>query len=398
MGLTRSTRTRTGLLVLALGVTACSAPERGEDGDLDSIGQAATKPELRASSWAKLWSDLPEDRSGVAHYQACQGEPFKFTLAFRNMGSAIWRDVAGQGDEVGSDVFLTTTSGKTDTLTGKKRFSVRWDANDWVRGDRKAKECTTKRGCRRTRFIHNGMKAKAPTVPGVYTSRWRMRDYSTHWDTPTGFGPKVALRVRVEHCPAPGECACKVTCSDGAKTVIWMNGGSQVDCESGAAMYCLPYEAVTSQFVPCPPPPVGGTGGTGGNVGTGDPNEVNVEAPPDGPGFWITDSDAGSAGSSGAGGSSGEGGSTGSGASSGTGGGWGGDDPGIGIDEVPEDPEWQDDGFDGVDEEISSGVIPAEDESGCSFSAKRARTPALMLAWLGALGAVLRRRRAQKAS
>lgn len=292
---------RAALGVLLLGAGACSSPDRA---DLDSAALGIESPQLRASKWVKLWSDLPKDHGTKAHYRACEGEAFRFTLSFRNMGSAIWRDEPGRGDAVGSDVFLETASGKPDRLTGKPRYSLRWNANDWVRGDRKAKECTMNRGCRRTRAIHDGIAARAPAAPGVYRSRWRLRDYSKAWSSAQGFGPKAELRVRVEHCPGPGECACKVECSDGSRTTLWLSGGSDSACKSQADLFCLPFEATVHQFEACTPPPDGGAGGHGGtgSGGAGSAGGVNAEDPPDGPGFWITDADlpAGGAGGSGA--------------------------------------------------------------------------------------------------
>ena len=376
---------RAALGVLLLGAGACSSPDRA---DLDSAALGIESPQLRASKWVKLWSDLPKDHGTKAHYRACEGEAFRFTLSFRNMGSAIWRDEPGRGDAVGSDVFLETASGKPDRLTGKPRYSLRWNANDWVRGDRKAKECTMNRGCRRTRAIHDGIAARAPAEPGVYRSRWRLRDYSKAWSSAQGFGPKAELRVRVEHCPGPGECACKVECSDGSRTTLWLSGGSDSACKSQADLFCLPYEATVHQFEACTPPPDGGAGGHGGtgSGGAGSAGGVNAEDPPDGPGFWITDADLPAGGAGGSGGASG------------AGGGWWGDDDdsGIGTDDVPDDSDYESDGFDGVAEEVHSGTIPVED--GCSLTGPARPEGHGALAALLALATALLRRSAQKAS
>ncbi|MBI3202934.1 MAG: hypothetical protein HYZ29_15455 [Myxococcales bacterium] len=373
------------VVALALGAGGCAS---SSEEDVASQELAAVKPELRASAWVKLWSDLPKERGAQAHFRACEGQPFRFTLSFRNMGSAVWRDEPGRGDEVGSDVFLETASGKADRLTGKPRYSLRWNANDWVRGDRKAKECTMSRGCRRTRAIHDGIDAKAPAQPGVYKSRWRLRDYSKAWSNPRGFGPKAELRVRVEHCPRPDECACKVECSDGSRTKLWMVGGSDSACKSQADLFCLPYEATVHQLETCGAP-AGGAGGSGGagSGGAGSGGGANAEEPPDGPGYWITDGDLPAGGAAGAAGGGGAG-----------GGGWGDeDDTGIGTDEVSDDPDYESDGFDGVAEDVRSGTIPIE--KGCAFiaSTRPASTGPLVVALLG-FCALLRRRPRQKAS
>lgn len=373
-------RPRTGLLALVLCLAACSTPGNDEGGeDLGAVELRASGTKLVASSWVKLWSDLPKDRSGLAHYRACLGEPFKYTLAFRNKGDAIWRDEPGRGKEPGSDVFLETANGKKDTLAGKKRFSLRWNSNDWVRGDRKARECTVDRGCRRTRSVHDGISATAPAKPGVYKSRWRLRDYSRAWDKPRGFGPKVELRVRVQWCPEAGECACNVTCSDGTKSVLWLNEGDDYQCKNSADYACWPAAATQHQFVPCVAPLDGGAG-SGGSSGA-----VNADEPPDGPGYWITDSDD----VVGVGGSGGTGGSGGSGSVE-----WwaDGDDPGVG-DDVSDDPDYEPDGFDGVAEEFEPGVVSADD-SGCALS-PRPSAP-LALVCLTAAGALLLRKRRSK--
>jgi len=380
------------LLVLALGLAACSAPGDGED--TEAISLAATTPKLIASKWAKLWANLPADHSGKAHYAACAGEDFRFTLRFRNKGSAIWRDVLGRGNKVGSDVFLETANNKTDALAGKKRFSIRWNLNDWVRGDRKAKECTVKRGCRRTRFVRDGIPATAPKKLGVFRSRWRLRDYSKTWNKPQGFGPKVEMRVRVVQCRPPDECPCKITCGDGASGVIY--NGSEGECSFDSEYFCVPYEVTSHQWFPCSSSS-GGSGGTGGGSGgtggasSGSGGTVggpNAEEPPEGPGYWITDSDDPTAGSGGSGGSSGAAGASGTPADE-----WWNDDddPGIGTDDVPDDPDYEPDGFDGVAEDVHSGVEPIDD-SGCALSAAHPRSSNLALLGFVVLATALRRR------
>lgn len=376
---------RVGLFALIWGLGACSAPAETTEDAEQAEAELTSGSDLVASKWMKLWSNLPKDRDSSAHYKCCQGQPFKFALSFRNMGSAIWRDVPGRGAKPGSDVHLETSNGKKSKLTGKVRYSLRWNANDWVRGDRKANECTTKPGCRRTRAVHDGISAKAPKEPGIYKSRWRLRDHSEVWGKdPVGFGPIAEMRLRVLDCPDYNECKCRVTCEDGSITTLYLLGGTEPQCEQNAELHCFPQAMKSFTFVPCTDPPDGGSGGSGG-VYNPNPGDVNAEEPPDLPGYWITDSEtAGGAGGSGggSGGTSGSAGNT----------WWGGsdEDTGIGVGQVPEDPDYEPDDFDGVAEDVQPGTVALED--GCSISAERERSAALGLAFLVAAGALFRRR------
>ena len=163
----------------------------------------------------KKWSNAKRHHGKKAHYQVCAGDSFKMAFTFKNVGSATWRDVHGRGNKVGSDVYLVTANGKKDRLTGKKRFSLRKNKNRSVRGDRKAKNCSNKNGCRRTTFTRTGLRATAPKKPGIYRSRWRLRDYSKYWGKKShGFGPKVELKIKVKKC-APKNCSCTITCDNG---------------------------------------------------------------------------------------------------------------------------------------------------------------------------------------
>ncbi|MCA9591730.1 MAG: hypothetical protein KC776_00425 [Myxococcales bacterium] len=369
-------RARAGFSVLLLCVVSACTLEVGQESDVSQVEQAATQKTLIAGRKVRLWSNLKRDR-GAAHYRACENQPFKFTLTFRNKGSAIWRDVKGRGDAVGSDVFVETANGKVDTLTDRKRFSLRNNLNDYVRGDRKAHECSTKRGCRNTRAIKGGMNARAPNKPGIYATRWRLRDYSKKWNGGQGFGPKPTVRIRVVHCdPAPENCGCTVECSDGTSTKLWSAIESDAMCKSVAEGYCKPADYVGHQFVECGQPITPGDDFPGGYAGS--PGDEDLEDPPNS--WWIDEEDP-----------SGSGGSGGSGAG---GGAWWWDDddedPGIGI-ELPDDPDYQPDGFDGVAEEPPRGSV-LESDSGCSASRSPAGSGLWTLAALGALGLVIRRR------
>ncbi len=218
---------------------------------------------------AKKSSNAKRFRGGKkANYVVCAGQPFEFSFTFKNKGSAVWRDVKGRGDSMGSDVFLVTASGKKDKLTGKTRFSLKKNANKKVRGDRKAKNCSSKNGCRKTIFVKGGIQAKAPKKPGIYTTRWRLRDYSKlHGKKSKGFGPKAELKFKVMSCTT-GACGCYVWCTDGEKKKVAAEESS-AQCKSvGTSMCGGPEKFLKHQYDPCPVDP--GTGGTAGSGGTGE--------------------------------------------------------------------------------------------------------------------------------
>ncbi len=235
----------------------------------------------------KKWSNAKRHRGKHADYVACAGQPFELTFSFKNTGSATWRDVLHRGKAVGSDVFLVTASGKPDALTGRKRFSLQNNANAQVRGDHKAANCISKDGCKKTRFVAGGMQATAPKKPGIYASRWRLRDYSQHWGKKShGFGPKVELRVKVVACePEPKKCGCRAFCSDGKSHSLAASISSADECKAVAQTFCGPGKYLDHAFAAC----VGGAppGGTSPGTEASEETETETEtesAPPSSPG------------------------------------------------------------------------------------------------------------------
>ncbi len=344
-------------LALLVTLAGCTAPvgDDFEAEDTDSTQLAATAPKLLANKSVGLWANLWKERE--AHYRACENQPFLFTLTYRNKGSAVWRDVVGRGDKPGSDVFLETLDNKPDPLTGHKRYSLRNNANDWVRGDRKAGECTTRRGCRKTRAVRHGIHATAPGRPGKYWSkRYHLRDYSKAHNSPAGFGPRVRMRIHVVHCEPPAEnCGCTVECSDGTSHKLWSAIEDDNMCKVVGEGYCKPASLVSHEFKQCTQPTTDAGSYPGGYAGA--PGDEDLEDPPGG--YVLEDDGDGSSGSGG----------TGSGGSGGGGSSWWWngeeDDPGVGI--TPDSPDYEPDGFDGVAEEPDRGAV-LESESGCSLS------------------------------
>ncbi|MBE7485178.1 MAG: N-acetylmuramoyl-L-alanine amidase [Polyangiaceae bacterium] len=288
---------------------------------------------LKAKS-VKKWSNARRYRGKNADYVACAGDDVKLSFTFKNVGSAIWHDIEGRGTKVGSDVFLVTTSGKADALTGRKRFSLRNNLNQHVHGDRKAKNCSTKNGCRKTTFVAGGMKAKAPGKPGVYHSRWRLRDYSKAWGKKSkGFGPKVDLSLKVVKCDQPkGECGCRVWCSDGKSDKLAASIDSAAACKSVAQTYCSPDKLLSHSFQACAP---SGDQASGGGEG------------------GASGADEGAAGAGGEGGASSEPpqGAAGAGGAAGE------------ISEPAEGSEDDDNGYEVEDSEDDPDVLPVEDDA-----------------------------------
>jgi hypothetical protein len=299
----------------------------------------------------KKWSNAKRYHGKKADYIACAGAPVKMSFTFKNVGSAVWRDVKGRGKSIGNDVFLVTASGKADKITGHKRYSLRNDQNHVVRGDHKAKNCSNKNGCRRTTFVQGAIKGNAPKKPGVYHSRWRLRDYSKAWGKHShGFGPKVDLSLEVVSCEQPKqECGCRVWCSDGKSHKLAADIGTNAQCKSVAETFCKPAKYLDHSFEACAAAPnpgstpssTGGQGGAGPGAST-DPAGAGGEAGATSADVWNADD-----GSE--------------------------DDPnGYGIDEGDEDPDAveddpdfaDDDGFDG-DADSSPDTATA---GGCSIS------------------------------
>ncbi len=395
-----SPKRRVGLLLTVFAVGCGAPPAEFETVDpawtdespqhlesVDSHAQALSTPTLKASA-VKMWSNLNRDRSTSAHYVACPGQPFLMNFTLKNKGSAVWRDVKGRGKTVGTDVFLETANGKTDGLTGKVRYSLKKNANDYVRGGRKGKNCTSQRGCNKTRSIKGGMKATAPLKVGVYKGRWRLRDYSKAWGMNSkGFGPKVEMRIRVDSCAAPW-CGCKVQCENGSIHDVTADIQSDAICQSVGESLCPGATLASHLFRPCPTSGSGGasSGGAGGSGGTynppggyaGNPGDEDEDDPP---GSWYFEEESGNGGGTAGSGGTGNGG-TGNGGS----GAWG---PG---EDEPDDPDYTPSGFDGVDEAPERGSVE-EGASSCSVGkAPGDEDPALaMLLLLGLAGAARRR-------
>jgi MYXO-CTERM domain-containing protein len=378
-------------------------------------GQGPCNGKTLKAKLAKKSSNAKRFRGKNANYIVCADKPFKFSFTFKNKGSATWRDVDGRGKTLGSDVFLVTASGKKDKLTGKTRFSLKNNANKKVRGDRKAKNCSNKNGCRKTTFIKGGIQAKAPKKPGVYTTKWRLRDYSKlHGKTSKGFGPKAQLKFKVVDCSKPKACGCTVWCTDGSKKKVAADKSS-AQCKSVGETMCAPAKYLAHHFTACePPPPPSGTGGTSGGTGGTSSSTGGTSSSTGG-----TSSSTGGTSSS-TGGSGGTAGDTGGGDPGGPGGDpatdptsdpdFDGTEDEAGIEpsesatsgaEEPDDEDYgEEDGFDGDEEGVSRGGV--EEASGCSVAGRPGSGAGSVmglgsLALLGLAGAWrIARRRAQR--
>jgi MYXO-CTERM domain-containing protein len=302
------------------------------------------------------WSTAEKYRGKGAHFLACTGDKLKLGLTFRNKGSAIWRDVEGRGDSIGSDVFLVTANGKADKLTGKKRYSLSLNANAKVRGDHAAPECSDHAGCRKTKFIDGGMLVTAPKKPGVYSSRWRLRDYSKVWGKSAAFGPKVEVKLKVVNCQQPAqECGCRVWCSDGSSQKLTADAISDgASCKTVGATFCKPGTLVNHAWSTCADASPGETPSEA-PAEPGDGADSLGEDPTDG---WTSD-------------------------------------PLDPSESEPDDPDFDDEGFDGNEVGDGPNLPPASDAGGCSLATPGktgAGAGALVLAGLVVL-AMLRRRR-----
>jgi MYXO-CTERM domain-containing protein len=254
-----------GLSGLAL--AGCGAPASPEDYESEEeliaeTQEPATTTLPVAARYLKGSSTTPKFHGAGAQYISCAGYPLVVSYDYQNTGSVVLRDVEGKGSTKGSDVKLVTTSGKKDSVTKKKFKSVRDNGNGWVRSDRKAANCLDKDGCRNTRFK---MKGVAPTKPGLYTSRWRLRDFSAAWDgTSKPFGPIAKLRFNVVPCNSV-DCGCTAHCTDGSS---FKTAAEASNCEEIATAKCND-ELLSWNYEPCPwdPPPVGSGGSSGGGSG-----------------------------------------------------------------------------------------------------------------------------------
>ena len=286
---------------LVLVVSSC-APAANEPGSAAEHEPASTLVQQATQAYPgvlkKKWSDAASYRGKQAHYVVCSGQPFLMAFMFENRGAAVWRDVKpGKGDTKGSDVYLVTSTGKKDKLTGSRTVSVRRNANSYVRGDRKAKNCSHKNGCRRTIFEKQGMAALAPQAPGIYVSRWRVRDFSKAWKKGSkAYSRSVGLRFLVNACGP--QCSCSIKCDNGVEHTI------SATCSADGESLCSLL----------PDPCAGGSGGASGSGGSG-----NGGAGASGSGGFGGAVGGGGAGASGGGASTASGGaSTASGGAAGT--------------------------------------------------------------------------------
>lgn len=383
----RSRRTR-GPLVLFGGVLAgavlvgCGAPPASGTGvGIETTSQPVTNGKTVHSMAVRKWSNAVKYHGREkADYLVCSGDRLRLAFTFKNLGSAAWRDVNGRGDFAGSDVFLVTASGRKDRITGHKHYSLRYNWNHVVRGDRSAKNCSRHNGCRKTTFVRHGMVGKAPEEPGVYHSRWRLRDFSSHWGKHSKpFSKKVDLRIKVVDC---SDCGCTVACSTGGdgESHVVPDARTSAECQAAAAAYCVKDNAslFVHHFKLCPPHTQPGSDGTTGTVPTGSGGSGEVGS--GGSGYGGSGYGGSGAGGNGYGGSgyggSGYGGSGYGGSGSG-GYDQGGEEDPNGYDiiddgsesDAPDDPGYSDDGFNG-DADFSRGsTLPA---TGCSISAPRA--------------------------
>jgi hypothetical protein len=289
------------------GCGASAGPEDPWDDELESLGTAHSA--LTGTVDADLYrrtSNSARYRGTGANYIECARYPFMMAYTYKNIGSYPWRDVIGRGENPGSDVKLVAWKGRKDPLSGRKFLSVDDNKNYYVRSDRKAGNCSTKPGCRRTTFNSGGLWATAPAVPGTYTSGWRLRDFSKAWsDSSKPFGPRAMLRFKIVSCEDRETCGCTVWCSDGSK--LKPPAGAS-NCESVGKTFCEPGVPIAHYYNPCRAddgwPGFGGgsSGGSGGSAAGGGTGGWNGGT--GGTGGWSGGTGGSSAGS-GAGGSGG---------------------------------------------------------------------------------------------
>ncbi|MBK8996712.1 MAG: peptidoglycan DD-metalloendopeptidase family protein [Myxococcales bacterium] len=140
-------------------------------------------------------SDAEADPEGKAYYRVCAGEPVHFWFELENTGALSWTD-AGSGD--GQAIRLGVPGDGTDPFTGTSRISLNENANASVSPT--GGDCNDQAGCRRTVFQKTpGISGVAPSVPGVYESRWRLLDELKAW-----FGPEMFLTFNVVDCAGDG--------------------------------------------------------------------------------------------------------------------------------------------------------------------------------------------------
>jgi len=165
--------------------------------DIDECSFSVVPPDLDAEFVAQ-GSDAAADPEGKAYYRVCAGKDFHFWFEVRNTGLASWVDWNQSG--VGQSVRLGVPSGQPDVFTSRTRISLTENLNTDVHPasfDPAGVDCSDQAYCTRTRFSKGaGIKATAPSSPGVYTTTWQLVDESHGW-----FGPHMWLSFNVVACP-----------------------------------------------------------------------------------------------------------------------------------------------------------------------------------------------------
>ena len=94
-----------------------SVSSKGETFHAIRYNKITVEKTLKAKATRK-WSNARRYHGKKADYIACAGDTVKMSFTFKNVGTAVWRDVKGRGQHIGNDVFLVTANGKKDRITG----------------------------------------------------------------------------------------------------------------------------------------------------------------------------------------------------------------------------------------------------------------------------------------
>jgi uncharacterized membrane protein YgcG len=290
---------------LAAVAAGCGAPvpsELAEEG-IDSTEQALEEALLADRTW-KGATILPRRRNLDGRnidYIACARQPFKMGFTFKNVGDAVWRDVVpGRDKAPGTDVLAVAVDAnlmaRPDPITGIQYVSVNQTQNNWVKYQPDAPLCAKERGCRKTVFspATQGAFVTAPEKPGIYRSRWRLRDFQPGGTSVRIKGGRAGLSFEVKSCSAPA-CGCWLWCNDGSESKVLAKVDS-TGCMQQAFTQCQDRGGLlVHQYLPCPDfvPGFGGSPGTGGSPGGGGTSGSSGS-----PGFGGTSGSSGSARSS----------------------------------------------------------------------------------------------------